>query len=348
MLKQDQLKQDQEDEKVHVSPASEALERSLGRALRNQKRARKKLKTEPVHDFRVALRRCRTLAEGLSAIDPAPVWRRLRKTAKRLQGAMSDLRDVQVLEGWLKPLRLTHGPAAKALASHFKKQKRSAKRQARKALKSLARKRWKRWLRRLPEKAELIPASERHLAQLVLEQLTRVIDLHSAWTKKQTAANWHELRVAVKRFRYMVESFLPAKGESWRADLQHAQDLLGEGHDLDVLHRLVVKLSRKKSLPKTAVSQSLRRIEGEARKRRQHYVALVSGRARQSEYAPAADASASTDIMWNRWRAELTAMAAVNRRRAAGPAKSAPTRALPATARANRYPYTRRRISSAR
>jgi CHAD domain-containing protein len=260
---------------------------------------------------------------------------------------MSDLRDVQVLESWLKPLRLTTGSAARALGSHFKKEGRSAKRQARKALESFARKRWKRWLRRLPEKAELIPASERRLAQLLLEQLTRVIDLHDGWTKERSATNWHELRVAVKRFRYMVESFLPRKGEPWRAELQRTQDLLGEGHDLDVLHELVVKLSRKKSLPKTAVSQSLRRIDGEARKRREHYVALVCGSARQNGHAPAADANASRDILWNRWRAELTTMAAVNRRGAEAPAKSAPTGALRATARANRYPYTQRRISSA-
>jgi CHAD domain-containing protein len=335
-------------EEVHVSRASEALNRSLQRALRHQKQARTKLKANPVHDFRVALRRCRTLAEGLSAIDPDPIWRRLRKAAKRLQGGMSDLRDVQVLEGWLKPLRLTSGPAARALGSHFKKEERRAKREARKALKSFPRKRWKRWLRRLPEKAELIPASERRWAQMVLEQLTRVIGLHEAWTKQANALNWHKLRVAVKRFRYMVESFLPQKGEAWGAKLQRAQDLLGEGHDLDVLHELMVKLSRKKRLPKTAVSQFLRRVESEAKKRRQDYVALVSGEPnRNFRDAGATEASASADILWNRWRAELTAMARVNRRGAEGSAKSAPTRGLRATARANRYPNTQRRISSA-
>src|SRR5947209_6913474 len=59
-----------QNDEVRVSPASQALERSIRRALRNHKRAQKKLKTDPVHDFRVALRRCRSLAEGFSAIDP--------------------------------------------------------------------------------------------------------------------------------------------------------------------------------------------------------------------------------------------------------------------------------------
>jgi CHAD domain-containing protein len=336
-------KQEQE---VHVSPASAALERSLQRALRNQKRARK-LKPDPVHDFRVALRRCRTLAEGLSAIDPDPVWRRLRKTAKRLQGGISDLRDIQVLESWLKPLRITTGPAAKALRSHLKKQERSARREARKTIKSFPRKRWKRWLRRLPEKAKLIPASQGRLAQLVLEQLTRVIELHNGWTKEPNVQSWHELRVAVKRFRYMVESFLPEKKQAWGAELARAQDLLGEGHDLDVLHALLVKLSRKKSLPKRAVGQALRRVENEARKRRQDYAAHISGRAHRNGHdTVAAEAHTNQEILWNRWGAQLQAMAEISRRGAEGPAKSEPRSAPRAKARANRYPYRPRRISS--
>jgi hypothetical protein len=183
---------------------------------------------------------------------------------------------------------------------------------------------------------------------MMLEQLTRVVELHEAWTKQANAQKWHQLRVAVKRFRYMVESFLPQKSEAWGAELRRAQDLLGEGHDLDVLHELVVKLWRKKRLPKTAVTQSLRRLESEAKKRRQDYVRLVSGESnRNIRDGAGPQASASTDILWNRWRRELTATAGVNRRGAAGSAKSATKAGLRATARANRYPNTPRRISSA-
>src|SRR5579864_4536922 len=153
-------------DEVQVSATSRALQRFLQRALRNHKRARKNLKTEPVHDFRVALRRCRSLAEGFSAIDPDPVWRRLRKASKRQQSALSDLRDAQVLENWLKPLRLTKGPVGQALASYFRKQERRARREAQRSLRSFPRKRWKRWLRRLPAGTELIRVNRRRLAKL--------------------------------------------------------------------------------------------------------------------------------------------------------------------------------------
>src|SRR5580692_4699522 len=201
----------QEQDEVQISTASRALKRSLQRALRNHRRAGKKLKATPVHDLRVALRRCRSLAEGLSAIDPDPVWRRLRKASKRQQSALSDLRDLQVLESWLKPLRLTAGPVGEALAARLKKEQRRAKRKASRSLDSFPRGRWKRWLRRLPAHAELIPANQGRVAQLVLEQLTRVIELHERWVSEKEKekgepdpAVWHDLRVTVKRFRYMV------------------------------------------------------------------------------------------------------------------------------------------------
>ena len=348
----------QEDE-VQVSSASRALNRSIQRALRYQKRARKKLKAGPVHDLRVALRRCRSLAEGFSAIDPDPVWRRLRKASKRQQGGLSDLRDLQVLTSWLEPLRLTAGPVGQALAAHLEKRERRAKRDARASLKSFPRKRWRRWLLRLPLQADLIPVNERRLAQLVLEQLTRVIDLHERWIKEPTPEAWHELRVTVKRFRYMVESFLPEKSEAWSAELQRAQDLLGEGHDLDVLHELIVRLSRKKSLRKanSTLKQSLRRVEGAAQKRRKEYASLISkpphrnGRHARPDSAAAPDVADRPDhtdrqSLWDRWRAELLPMTSVSRRGGEGSSRSAPRRASRAGARANRYPGRQRRISS--
>lgn len=346
------MKQDNE---VRVSPASQALERSLRRALRNHKRAQKKLKADPIHDFRVALRRCRSLAEGLSAIDPDPVWRRLRKAAKRQQQALSHLRDIQVLTNWLEPLRLTRGPVGQALTSYFRKQERRARREAQHSLQDFPRKRMKHWLRRLPAATEFIHVNQRRLSRLLLEQLSHIIDLHERWTKQPDAETWHELRVSVKRFRYMIESFLPQKSEAWTSGLERAQDLLGEGHDLDVLHDLLLKLARKKSLPKTAVTQFLRRIDSAAQKRRDDYVSLVSeppnrnghgSHADQAGWASNHGQSADPQMLWDRWRTELANRAAFSRQGGEGSSRSVPRTALRARARANRYPGRPRRISS--
>ncbi len=38
---------------------------------------------DPVHDLRVALRRCRSMADGLMAVDPDPSWKQMKKAGKR-------------------------------------------------------------------------------------------------------------------------------------------------------------------------------------------------------------------------------------------------------------------------
>ncbi len=59
---------------------------------------------DPVHDLRVALRRCRSIADGLRALDPDPSWKQMKKAAKRLFDRLGELRDVQVMEDWVARL----------------------------------------------------------------------------------------------------------------------------------------------------------------------------------------------------------------------------------------------------
>ena len=67
---------------------------------------------DPVHDLRVALRRCRSLADGLMAIDPDPSWKEMKKAGKKLFRALGELRDMQVLEEWILKLGAPSDSAA--------------------------------------------------------------------------------------------------------------------------------------------------------------------------------------------------------------------------------------------
>jgi CHAD domain-containing protein/HD superfamily phosphodiesterase len=60
---------------------------------------------DPVHDLRVALRRCRSMADGMMAMDPDPAWKAMKKAGRRLFRSMGELRDVQIMMEWLEKLQ---------------------------------------------------------------------------------------------------------------------------------------------------------------------------------------------------------------------------------------------------
>ena len=59
---------------------------------------------DAVHDLRVALRRCRSLADGLMAIDPDSSWKEMKKAGRKLFQALGELRDMQVMAEWIEKL----------------------------------------------------------------------------------------------------------------------------------------------------------------------------------------------------------------------------------------------------
>ena len=59
---------------------------------------------DPVHDLRVALRRCRSMADGMMAMDPDRDWKAMKKAGKRLFQRLGALRDVQIMMEWIEKL----------------------------------------------------------------------------------------------------------------------------------------------------------------------------------------------------------------------------------------------------
>src|SRR5579871_3136812 len=74
---------------------------------------------DPVHDLRVALRRCRSMADGMMAMDPDSSWRQMKKAGKKLFSSLGELRDVQVMEEWVHKLDGAQDPAAQALLAYL-------------------------------------------------------------------------------------------------------------------------------------------------------------------------------------------------------------------------------------
>jgi CHAD domain-containing protein len=219
---------------------------------------------DSVHDLRVSLRRCRSLADGLMALDSDPGWKAMKKAGRRLFQRLGDLRDIHVMEEWIEKLqsarverallpalptseqisqaapdasipRSTEDPAAQALLEILKAREVEQKHEAQAALAEFDQKQWRQWSNSLPARATRFRPGNALFKHLALERWTEARALHHRALRNRSQTAFHALRIGIKRFRYIVENFLPAEHKAWSNDLKHIQDLLGEVHDLDVL-----------------------------------------------------------------------------------------------------------------
>src|ERR1700733_6387209 len=75
--------------------------------------------SDGVHDLRVALRRCRTMADALSEVNYLPNRQKLNKTTRLLYQALGELRDSQVAKQWGKKLGAAKDPVRRSLLKVF-------------------------------------------------------------------------------------------------------------------------------------------------------------------------------------------------------------------------------------
>jgi len=255
---------------VRPQPKTTGLRYWMLRVLEEYDRATAGFHPDPVHDLRVALRRCRSMADGMMALDPDPAWKNMKKAGKRVFQSLGELRDTQIMMEWIEKLAptvpdpsvarallpanteshqvqpglvpslsdATQEPApvpADALLAILKQRESIQKHAARAALEQFDRKQWRQWAKSLPIRAARIRPGSAVFKHLALERWTTARELHTSAMRNRSQVALHTLRIGIKRFRYIVENFLPAEHKLWSNDLKHMQDLLGDVHDLDVL-----------------------------------------------------------------------------------------------------------------
>jgi CHAD domain-containing protein len=197
--------------------------------------ARKDFDADAVHDLRVALRRCRTMAETLSEVNPDPGWRKLKKASKPLFQNLGRLRDCQVERDWVKKIGGSGDAFRKHLLKTLADKEKHLKLDAAVELGRFERKEWKKLARKLGDRAQFFPLESVVFQRLAQSRAADAGELFHKARKGRSRVAWHRLRIGLKQFRYNVENFLPERYEAWYPELKSLQELLGEIHDLDVL-----------------------------------------------------------------------------------------------------------------
>ncbi len=211
------------------------LELWMDRVVERADQVRNTWDADGVHDLRVALRRCRTIADALSEVNPGPGWRKLKRTSRDLFRALGELRDTQVKQARVKTLGPPGDPLRKQMLRLLSRREKKQRESAELALDGFDRKEWKKLTRKLTSKAKFFPANSVVYQRLALARLNGAVELYQQARKRRSSVAWHQLRIGLKLFRYVVENFLPQRYEVWSEDLKRMQDSLGEVHDLDVL-----------------------------------------------------------------------------------------------------------------
>lgn len=242
---------------------------------------------DAVHDLRVALRRCRSIAEGLHAIDPDPAWKKMRKAGKELFSSLGELRDAHVMMKWVEKLGPADDPVTQKLADHCKNQEDASKTHAAEALRNFDRHQWQSWSRSLPGRTNRVRPGSAPFQSIALERWAEARRLHSNALRNRSKTAWHRLRIGVKKFRYVFENFLPDIHPLLGDGLKEIQDSLGEIHDLDVLWEAVVQSGFLKT------PEDRQRWEARIRSERESRV----GKYREKMIGP--------DSLWSQWRAAL-------------------------------------------
>ena len=258
----------------------------MERVLEGAKNAAAGFEADPVHDLRVALRRCRSMADGLRAIDPDPAWRAMKRAGGRVFRSLGDLRDVQVMREWLQNLAPPGDLLAQALEQSLAGREEVLKREAQISLGRLDHDQWRTWAAHLAARAARLRLESPVFQYVALERWHEAHELHRRALRNRSQIAWHSLRVGIKRLRYTAENFLPERHARWGKDLKNIQDVLGEVHDIDVLWEEIRALGFADA---AAVSRWRQRLLAERAQRLEAY--------RRKMVGPSA--------LWQVWRGEL-------------------------------------------
>lgn len=194
-----------------------------------------------VHQARVASRRLREVLPIL-AVDDARTRRKARKAVRHVTRALGAIREIDVCLGLLDELTADvplHASADASLRRALAAERATALAEARDVLSDSRQARlWKRLDAVERRRSHATAAAIATAAVRVARRATLARHLSHGTGVLYEPHQLHQVRIAVKRWRYALEVFTElrhVKPPALLADLRRVQDVLGRAHDLHVL-----------------------------------------------------------------------------------------------------------------
>lgn len=215
----------------------EALEQRWSNYRNQLKRCRAEFSEEAVHDLRVAARRMLALIEVLRGIQPHPRLQKLRRAFKAQLDGFDDLRDTQVMLVEISESIETL-PELAALQTYLQKREKRLLRAAEKQVEDFETGGMARRARKVSDNLASAPIEglAGRTLQVVDDAFLTVTQRYGGVDPTQ-AATIHRVRVAFKKFRYMVEvihPLLPGFPPKLLKRLHNYQTAMGDIQDVEV------------------------------------------------------------------------------------------------------------------
>ncbi len=244
------------------SVVASALRSSFKRVDKELTRFRREPEEATTHDLRVAIRRLASALELARELDASPEAQAVERPVKRLQQALSPLRDLEILRAALAK----HGVDSD-MTGALEKRLRRRERELQRVL--------ERRIERFPvERASaavslsvsaLEAGAEDRSASATLVVLGVLARRYWTFARRRHAfrngslADIHRVRVAFKKYRYALEIGAPLLrplGKQAQSSLKQFQDLLGSLQDSAVIVDFFASARRTRSLvPKLELEQ---------------------------------------------------------------------------------------------
>jgi CHAD domain-containing protein len=138
-------------------PEHRGLSFWMDRVIKELENVRSSPEADAVHDLRVAIRRCRSVAAVMEEVDPDPAWPAMRKVARKLFRGLGALRDAQVMDEWVKKLAPESDPVRTHLEASFESSEPNLRENALRGAAKFDQKSWKRLERTLCHRSRLVP-----------------------------------------------------------------------------------------------------------------------------------------------------------------------------------------------